>query len=171
MSISTRGGDKGFTSVYTGERVPKDHIICEICGTGDEFVCHLGELKHYIPEFYNVIENIQKEIFKINSFFATIGDKKEIFLISNEEIDEINKILEEYEKQTGELKGFIIPSENILAAKTDICRTICRRYERRMITYSININEVPETILQYVNRLSDVLYVIARLLGRKKEAK
>lgn len=171
MSISTKKGDKGFTSIYTGERVPKDHIICEICGTGDEFVCHLGELKHYIPEFYSLIENIQKKIFKINSFFATIGDKRDTFIITSEEIDEINRVLMDYESQCGELKGFIIPSENKLAAKTDICRTICRRYERRMITYSINIQEVPENILQYINRLSDVLYVIARLLGKNKEDK
>jgi len=171
MSISTRKGDKGFTSMYTGERVPKDHIICEICGTGDEFVCHLGELKHYIPQFFDVIENIQKKIFKINSFFATIGDKKKEFIITPEEIDEINKIVENYEGQCGVLKGFIIPSENILSAKADICRTICRRYERRMITYSININEVPESILQYINRLADIIYIIARLLGRKKEEK
>ena len=171
MSISTRKGDKGFTSIYTGERISKDHIICEICGTGDEFICHLGELKHSTPQYYSVIENVQRKIFKINSFFASIGEKRKTFIITDEEIKDINKILDEYESQCGELKGFMVPSENVLAAKADICRTICRRYERRIITYSINIKEVPDNILQYINRLSDVLYLIARLLGKDKEAK
>jgi cob(I)alamin adenosyltransferase len=169
MSISTKKGDKGFTGLYSGERVPKDHLICEICGTGDEFICHLGELKHKVPDFYDVIEKIQKKIFKINSFFATIDEKRELFILSADEIGEINNILEELEGKCGPLKGFIIPSENVLAAKSDICRTVCRRYERRIITYNINISEVPENVLQYVNRISDILYVIARLLGKKKE--
>jgi len=56
----------------------------------------------------------------------------------------------------------------VLAAKADICRTVCRRYERRIITYNTNISEVSENILQYVNRISDILYIIARLLGKKK---
>jgi len=92
--------------------------------------------------------------------------KRESFIVTDEEIKEIDKIFNEFEIQCGELKGFIIPSENILAAKADICRTICRRYERRIITYNINIKEVPGNILQYINRLSDVLYLIARLLGK-----
>lgn len=167
-SISTKKGDKGFTGLYSGERVPKDHIICEICGTGDEFICHLGEFKHNAPDFFDVIENIQKKIFKINSYFATIGEKRDLFLISADEIKEVNNILEEYERICGPLKGFIIPSENVLAAKADICRTVCRRYERRIITYNTNISEVSENILQYVNRISDILYIIARLLGKKK---
>ncbi|MDY6822073.1 MAG: cob(I)yrinic acid a,c-diamide adenosyltransferase [Deferribacterota bacterium] len=167
MSISTKKGDQGYTSIYTGERVSKDDIICEICGTGDEFICHLGELKLKSGIYLSVIEDIQKKIFKINSYFATKGEKKKDFIITEKEYLTLNDLLDSYENKCGPIKGFIIPSENLLAAKADICRTICRRYERRIVSYNNNIQKVHNNILKYVNRLSDVLYIMARLLGKK----
>lgn len=167
MSITTKKGDKGFTSIYSGESVPKDDVRCEICGTGDEFVSHLGELKFIAEEYLKEIEDIQKKIFKINSYFATIGEKRKDFVISNKEIDDFDILREKLERKCGPLKGFILPSENIQAAKADICRTICRKYERRIATFNNNIEEVDKNILIYVNRLSDVLYLMARILGKK----
>lgn len=163
MSVTTKGGDKGQTSLFSGERVPKDDIRIETLGTGDELVSNLGLLKFVIPSYFDMIERVQKNIFKINSHCADMSGEK--FIPEDSEITFLEDFIHEGEKQLN-LKGFIIPSENMEAARTDICRTVCRRFERRLISLSACANLNP-VVLKYINRLSDALYIMARLVGKE----
>ncbi len=165
MSVTTKGGDKGQTSLFSGERVSKDDIRIETLGTGDELVSNLGELKFIIPAYRDIIERVQKNIFTINSHCADTGGEK--FIPAEAEIDFLENFVREGEKQLN-LKGFIIPSENREAARTDVCRTVARRFERRLISLSGYANLNP-AVLKYVNRLSDFLYIMARLVGKENQ--
>ncbi|MGE4317847.1 MAG: cob(I)yrinic acid a,c-diamide adenosyltransferase [Deferribacterales bacterium] len=165
MSVTTKGGDKGQTSLFSGERVSKDDIRIEALGTGDELVSNLGELKFMVPAYRDIIERVQKNIFTINSHCADTGGEK--FIPAEAEIDFLENFVHEGEKQLS-LKGFIIPSENREAAKADVCRTVARRFERRLISLSGYANLNP-AVLKYVNRLSDFLYIMARLVGKENQ--
>lgn len=163
MSVTTKGGDKGQTSLFSGERVDKDDIRIETLGTGDELVSNLGVLKFVVPEYAPMIERIQKNIFTVNSHCADTSGEK--FMIADGELEFLEDFIKDGEKQLN-LKGFIIPSENIKAAKTDVCRTVCRRFERRLISLSACANVNP-AVIKYINRLSDTLYIMARLVGKE----
>ncbi|QAR33205.1 cob(I)yrinic acid a,c-diamide adenosyltransferase [Geovibrio thiophilus] len=167
MSVTTKTGDKGQTSLYTGERVDKDDPVMEFLGTGDELVSNLGELRLRVSAHAEDILRIQKTIFRINSYAAT-KKGRERFLIPQEEVDFLEGKTKEFEGITGELHGFIIPSENLNASKADICRTVARRYERRLITLSAYVN-FDTVVRKYVNRLSDMLFMMARVIGKEKD--
>lgn len=164
MSITTKGGDKGQTSLYSGQRVSKDDARIEAVGTGDELCSNLGELKFILPERRAMIEEAQKCIFTVNAHCADMDGGR--YDIAKEQIDFLENFISDGEKQLN-LKGFILPSENAAAAKADVCRTVCRRFERRLITLSACANVSP-AVLKYVNRLSDFLYILARLAGKEK---
>ena len=163
MSVTTKGGDKGQTSLYSGQRVSKDDIRIETVGTGDEFVSNLGELKFIVPVYRDIIERVQKNIFIVNAHCADADGGR--YDIDPAETEFLESFITEGEKHL-DMKGFTIPSENRGAAKADVCRTVCRRFERRLITLSACANVSP-AVLKYINRLSDFLYIIARLTGKE----
>lgn len=165
MSITTKGGDKGTTSLYSGQRVSKDDIRIEAVGTGDELVSNLGELKFLTPERREMIETVQKDIFTVNAHCADADGGR--YDIPQDKIEWMEAFISDGEKEL-DLKGFIIPSENRAAAKADVCRTVCRRFERRLISLSACANVSP-AVLKYINRLSDFLYILARLVGKENE--
>ncbi|MDK2945383.1 cob(I)yrinic acid a,c-diamide adenosyltransferase [Geotoga petraea] len=161
MSISTKKGDKGQTSLWSGERVNKDNIRVESYGTIDELNSHLGEAKHYVKSVYikNIIIDIQNDLFKVA---GTLASKEKLYVnpIESKDVDRLDQIVETLEGKIG-LKGFVIPGNTLSSAKIDVCRTICRRAERRIITLS-NSENVDLELRKYVNRLSDVLFLLAR---------
>ena len=158
MSIVTKSGDRGQTSLWSGERVSKDDIRVEAYGTLDELNSHLGEVKHLVDKnTKDAIENIQQIMIRIMGELAN-REKKFKNPIGNDEVDNLTTLVQQYEKEI-KLDGFVIPGKTINAAKIDICRTVCRRAERRIISLSKN-EEVSEHILRFVNRLSDLLFVI-----------
>lgn len=161
MSISTKKGDKGQTSLWSGERVNKDNIRVESYGTIDELNSHLGEAKHYVKSvrIKNIIIDIQNDLFKVA---GTLASKEKLYVspIEKKDVDKLNGIVESLESKMN-LKGFVIPGNTLSSAKIDVCRTISRRAERRIITLSNNEN-VDLELRKYVNRLSDVLFLLAR---------
>ncbi|MCL2062901.1 MAG: cob(I)yrinic acid a,c-diamide adenosyltransferase [Candidatus Cloacimonetes bacterium] len=163
--IATKTGDKGETSLYSGERVRKDDIRVESYGTIDELDAHLGEAKHHIkqPEIFEIIENIQKELKRVMGELASVR-KRFPNPISEHDVELLNSIIEKYEKSL-EINGFVISGKTMSSAKLDICRTVCRRAERHIMSLSSE-SSVSEHILAFVNRLSDVLYIFARLEER-----
>lgn len=163
MSVTTKGGDRGETVLFSGERVSKSDVRIEALGTGDELVSNIGELRFFVPEYDETLVRVQKNIFKINSHCADASGKK--FLPEQEELDFLESFIHEGEKNLN-LKGFIIPSENRAAAKCDVTRTVCRRFERRLISLAACAN-VDAAVLKYINRLSDFLYIMARLVGKE----
>ncbi len=161
MSIATKTGDKGKTSLLSGERVWKDDPRVEAYGAVDELNSFLGDAKHTIKNgpLKKIIENIQKDLFRI---CAELADNSQKFnnVIGNSEIEILNELLEQYEKKI-KLTGFIIPGNSPESAKLDLCRSVCRRAERKIITLN-NISLISSELIKYINRLSDLLFILAR---------
>ena len=166
MKIYTGFGDKGKTRLYGGEVVNKDHPRVEVYGTLDELNSWLGliatsesekEVKFFLIE-------IQNNIFNISSIIATPDVKeREKLKIKLDKLD--YKAIEEFIDKTNEkltpLENFILPGGSMLSSYYHISRTICRRAERTLIKL-FESNEVENDVLIYLNRLSDLLFVLAR---------
>ncbi|WGS65405.1 cob(I)yrinic acid a,c-diamide adenosyltransferase [Marinitoga aeolica] len=161
MSISTGGGDKGKTSLWSGERVSKDDLRVEAYGTIDELSSFLGEAKHYVKSYKvkNIINMIQNDLFKVAGELAS-KNKDFLYRINDEDVEQITQFVKFFEKRIN-LKGFVLTGNTIESAKLDVCRTIVRRAERRIVSLSKNA-DISEPLLKYINRLSDLLFVMAR---------
>jgi ATP:cob(I)alamin adenosyltransferase len=161
MSISTGRGDKGKTSLWSGEEVFKDDLRVESYGTVDELNSFLGKAKHECASAVvkNAIHNIQKDLFKVSSELASKNNKKGK-LINEEDIESMKNQINYYEAKV-DLKGFVVPGLTPQSAFIDICRTIARRAERRIVSLSQE-EEISENLLKYINKLSDLLYLLAR---------
>lgn len=167
MKIYTKTGDKGKTSLYDNTRVYKDSIRIESYGTIDELNSSLGFAKNFIEneKINEIILQIQRSLFNVAGELAT--KKKGNFpeKINDENVKELEKIIDEYLSKMNENQKskFIIPGSNKSSAALHLSRTICRRAERRIITLS-RTEEVSSILIKYVNRLSDVIYTLARYL-------
>jgi len=161
MSISTKTGDNGETSLWSGERISKDDIRVEAYGTIDELNSSISEANYYLKshEVKRIINEVQNNLFKVAGELAS---KSKIYKypVQEEDVVKITNYVYEFEKRLN-LKGFVIPGRTLQSAKLDICRTIARRAERRIIALDKK-EPVPEPLKKYVNRLSDLLFVLAR---------
>ncbi len=168
MKIYTKKGDQGTTSLIGGTRVPKNHIKIEAYGTVDELNSWLGVLKDMTSQnFYiNFIENIQNQLFNIGSLLAEDKENSKMKLPSIDEnviiamennIDHLDSILPA-------LKNFILPGGNLGNSYAHVARCVCRRAERNVVELS-HIEKIDPIILQFLNRLSDWLFVFARYLS------
>lgn len=161
MSISTKTGDKGTTGLWSGERVWKDDQRVESYGTIDELNSFLGEAKHYVEseKIFRQIEEIQNDLFRVAGQLAS-RDKLYVEPLTESDIEKLTRWVHEYEEEV-KLSGFVIPGSTISSAKLDICRTIARRAERCIITLMKN-ETIPAELVSYTNRLSDLLFIMAR---------
>ncbi len=162
MSISTKGGDRGKTGLWSGERTWKDDIRVEAYGTVDELNSFLGDAKHSISgnEMQSRIETIQNELFRVAGELAS-QSKQFVETISGKEVERITSWVHEYEKKV-ELTGFVVPGSTPASAKLDICRTVARRAERRIISLSRK-DDISNDLIRYINRLSDLLFIMGRV--------
>jgi cob(I)alamin adenosyltransferase len=171
MKIYTKTGDKGTTSLIGGTKVPKSHVRIEAYGTVDELNSYLGLLRDIIPHLHStgLIAVIQDRLFTIGSSLACDPEKeprmklpdlqmKDIQLLENE-IDSMNEELEP-------MKNFIIPGGHPTISHIHIARCICRRAERACVRLEMESLEVEPLVLQYLNRLSDYLFMLARFAGK-----
>lgn len=166
MRIYTRGGDKGKTGIHGGQRVEKDDIRIEANGCLDELNSMIGVVRAFLTpehEWQQLLYRIQREIMVVMSNVATpseIRDKnpnpldKDIVLFCEEQIDLLT------EKMNGN-NDFILPGGDLVSSHLHMARTIVRRSERRLWTLHRK-DPLPEVILQLVNRLSDLFFVMAR---------
>ncbi|VVB81348.1 Cobalamin adenosyltransferase [uncultured archaeon] len=162
MSIVTKGGDKGETSLLGGQRVPKTDCRIEAYGTVDELNASIGVARSYVKDSSakKTLHQVQNDLFKIGAELA--GAKKKITAKDTKKIEnEVYKI----EKKLPLQKSFILPAGNQSSTHLHLARTICRRAERRVLPCKPN----PE-IIRYLNRLGDLLFIYARLENRKDEA-
>lgn len=160
MSISTKTGDKGKTSLWSGERVQKNSRRVEAYGTVDELNSTLAEAKHLVKsdKVRTMVVEIQNDLFRVAGALASTGDYA--YPVTTEDVERITGYVHEFEKEV-ELTGFVIPGNTIQSAKLDVCRTVARRAERRILTLTEEEN-IPEPVKKYVNRLSDLIYMLAR---------
>ncbi|NMA87301.1 MAG: cob(I)yrinic acid a,c-diamide adenosyltransferase, partial [Tissierellia bacterium] len=136
MNIYTKTGDKGTTSLFDNKRVSKDDVRVEAYGTIDELVSALGLAKNYIEdnEIYNLIEQVQNKLFTVASILATEDKGKIKHHVIEEDIEFLEKNIDKYMGLLNNPTGFIIPGSGKASGHLHLCRTICRRAERRIIT-------------------------------------
>ena len=162
MTIMTQTGDRGLTSLFSGERVSKDDIRIEACGTMDELYAFVSEASLSVARVENIeiLEHLKPTLRRVMSELSS-AQKSFSNPISDADIDHLTLLVKKYEKYLN-ITGFVDAKENIPSAKLDICRAVCRRAERRIVSLS-KVTEVSENLLIYINRLSDLLFVMSRL--------
>ena len=167
MSITTKGGDKGQTSLYSGERVLKSDLRVDAYGTLDELDAFIGEAKHHVDdeEVRTLLIDTQNRLYRVMGQLATPSMEYPM-PVCESEVEEIPATIRHFEDYVN-LKGFVIPGSCLASARLDICRTVARRAERRVIALS-QVADVPETLMKYVNRLSDFFYILARYIEVKQ---
>lgn len=161
MSITTKTGDHGQTSLYSGERVWKDDLRVDAYGSLDELDAHIGDAAHAVedPLLRKHLSDIQNILYRVMGQLASPGVAYPYPILPGD-VEEITALIHALEEKTP-LKGFVLPGSTPASAKLDICRTIARRAERRLISLA-RVATVPEALMQYVNRLSDLFFMLAR---------
>ena len=169
--IYTRTGDRGMTGIHGGTRVPKDDIRIEANGTLDELNCQLGVIRSLLSEnsgaerasYDDILHGIQKNLMVVMSQVATPAaerDQNPNAMPENLVVD-CEVTMDVLTAEAGPSRHFLLPGGTPLAAQLQLARAICRRAERRLWTLHRE-DPLPEEILKYVNRLSDLFFVMAR---------
>ncbi|MBL1212049.1 MAG: cob(I)yrinic acid a,c-diamide adenosyltransferase [Ignavibacteriae bacterium] len=167
MKIYTKTGDTGKTGLFGGKRVSKDDLRIEAYGTIDELNGLLGIAvsKMLSERIKKDIVLIQNELFNLGADLATPLDENKIKIsiprISDTDITRLEKLIDNYQKELPELRVFILPGGLEGSSILHLSRTVCRRAERRIVELS-NTESIGEAVLKYINRLSDLLFVLAR---------
>lgn len=164
MPIYTHTGDKGQTSLVGGTRVSKTHLRLEAYGTVDEFSSHLGLLCAMLTDEHDkqFIINIQQTLFDLSTILATEPESRyQPKPLAASLITEIENEIDQIQATLLQLRAFIIPGGTQASAQAHVCRTVCRRAERRILSLAETVS-VDDILLQYMNRLSDYLFVLAR---------
>ncbi len=172
MSVYTRFGDKGNTSLFGGMTVSKTDPRIETCGNLDELNSSLGVVVARIKDkkIKEELLKIQKDIFEIGAIIARPSLKKEEKKYFLERVKEFEKIIDNLTKKLPELENFILPGGGETGSLLHLSRTIARRAERRIVGLSEH-DVVNEEILVYINRLSDLLFTFARYINFKEKKK
>jgi len=176
--VYTRTGDKGETGLVGGKRVPKDSPRIEAYGTIDELNSIVGlarvfnEEKLSEGEAYrfldSVLRQIEDELFDLGSELATPPDffKEGMYRVSEREVKKLEQLMDECQKELEPLKSFVLPGGGKIGAYLHQCRTVCRRAEREILRLS-RVEELNEWSLKYVNRLSDLFFVLSRWISKQ----
>ncbi len=165
--IYTRTGDDGTTGLFGGERVSKDDFRIEAYGTVDELNSILGLVRTALiagTDIDNVILSLQNDLFVLGADLATPKDQKIKFAIpriTQEQIERLEKFIDQFNIVLPELKRFILPGGSEASARLHLARTVARRAERILVTLSAKENIGVHDII-FLNRVSDLLYVLAR---------
>lgn len=162
--IYTRTGDDGSTGLTDGARVPKDHPRIEAIGTVDELNSAVGVLltEDLSAEIRALLTGVQHDLFDLGGELSTPGAAS----LVDERVATLEQALDRLNTNLGPLKEFILPGGSRAAAAAHLARTICRRAERRLITLRRS-DSVSAISLRYLNRLSDLLFVVAREANRQ----
>ncbi len=173
MKIYTKKGDKGKSQLLGGSMVDKNHIKLECYGTIDELNSFIGNIyDQEISIFHKeILFKIQNQLFNLGSIISFDGEKDKIKLpnITTQNIKMLEKAIDKMEEELPMLKAFILPSGHPSASKCHIARTVCRRAERNLVALSQE-EQIDNLYIQYLNRLSDYLFVLARAILKDKNA-
>jgi len=174
MKIYTKTGDEGFTSLYGGKRVTKNHARIEAYGTIDELNSFVGLLRDQeISEGdKNFLLQIQTQLFSVGAIMATPNDNQKRLNIQKVKPESTEALEQEIDRMDGDLPQmthFILPGGHPIVSYCHVARSSCRRAER--LAYELNHFEpLDEEVLKYLNRLSDYLFVLARKLTKENGA-
>ena len=172
-NIYTRTGDAGMTSLVGGVRVSKADSRLEAYGTVDELNSFLGLLLTYLTDEKDCarVMQIQNDLFSLGSYLATDQTQtalRAFAVITEEQVKWMENAIDDTEDGLPGWKGFVIPGGTRGAAVCHVCRTVCRRAERRILRLAEEV-EVPPMLLAYMNRLSDYLFVLSRKMNQDEK--
>ncbi|MGQ0571318.1 MAG: cob(I)yrinic acid a,c-diamide adenosyltransferase [Armatimonadota bacterium] len=164
--IYTKTGDSGETGLFGGGRVPKDDPRVEAYGTVDEVNSVLGVVAaHLDVELSDRVHAIQRTLFDIGADLAT-PEPGRVPAVGAEAVTSLERLIDHWETELEPLRSFILPGGAAAAALCHLARSLVRRAERRTVTLARSSQVNPE-ILRYLNRLSDCLFVLARVLNHR----
>lgn len=169
MPIYTRTGDKGKTSLFNGKKISKDSVYIEAIGSVDELNALLGVCASKADKkLRSEIEKIQSDLFMIGASLA--NPKSSLKIDLEKRAREFEILIDEMTKKLPRLMNFILPGGGEAGASIHLARTVCRRTERNLVSFSKK-QKLNSSILIYVNRLSDVLFTMARYTNLKDKKK
>ena len=173
MKIYTRTGDSGSTALFGGGRVSKDHIRVAAYGDVDELNSVIGLVRATAPREFEdaLLESIQRDLFSIGGHLATPDPDKvrktlEKASLSADQVAEFERVIDAADRELPALTAFVLPAGTPKAATLHVARTVCRRAERQVVHLAAQ-ETVPELFLVYLNRLSDLLFTLARLANHR----
>ncbi len=176
MKIYTKTGDTGETGLFGGGRVSKDHPRVEAYGDVDELNAALGVARtiEIMPRIDDIVVLVQRDLFSLGSLLATPDREKkrqhlEKARIDEDRITQLERAIDEGEAELEPLRAFIVPGGTPKSAALHVARTVCRRAERRVIALTREV-EIPSIVVTYLNRLSDLLFVLSRVANRRAGA-
>jgi ATP:cob(I)alamin adenosyltransferase len=166
MNIYTKSGDSGETSLYGGTRITKDSLRVWCYGTVDEADGVLGVVHAStdVPKVKDIVRAIQRKLFVLNVELAADESKQKLLkeCITEDDISYLEGIIDEYTNEFGKMTGFSIPGETVCSALLHVARTVIRRCERHVVALAKE-EYVSKDVLKYINRLSDVLFVLGKI--------
>ena len=178
FKLYTRKGDDGTTGLLSGKRLSKHHIRIKAYGTVDELNAWVGMIRNFKTD-----KNTDKTLVKIQQELMIIASQlsddttfevsklvKILDPISEEEVKHLEDQIDQINNELPELKNFVIPGGHMLVSYTHLARCTCRRAER-FVTEFNEIENIPQIIIAYINRLSDYLFILARKLAKDYEVK
>jgi cob(I)alamin adenosyltransferase len=178
LRIYTRTGDAGDTGLFGGGRVPKSHPRVEAYGDVDELNATIGFARsiEQMPRIDEVLVPIQRDLFAIGALLATPDREKmkqhlEKARVDEDRISQLEQAIDDGDAGLEPLRSFIVPGGTPKAAALHVARTVCRRAERRVVALSeAGVDEIPGVVVIYLNRLSDLLFTLARVANRRAGA-
>jgi ATP:cob(I)alamin adenosyltransferase len=166
MSVYTKTGDKGETSLYDGTRIPKNSLRVEVYGTIDEVNTQISFAQKAVlnNKTKKILNMIQHKLFILAGEIATFDQEKrsrKSSSIKDKDINELEQIIDDYSKNLEAVQSFVLPGKIESSSRLHVARTVTRRAERLIVELS-NHEDVREVLIKYLNRLSDVMYIFAR---------
>ncbi len=170
MKVYTRTGDKGQTSLVGGQRISKSCQRLETYGMVDELNSHAGVLITFVDEEADksFLVDVQNTLFVVGGYLATADTEsaeRVTGVMTEDKVDAVEVEIDRLQEMLHPLKNFILPGGTRAAAYAHVCRTVCRRTERQIIRLVESGEKVDETLVAYINRLSDYFFVLARKLN------
>jgi cob(I)alamin adenosyltransferase len=174
QKIYTKTGDDGTTGLFAGSRVKKNNIRLETYGTLDEINAYLGVIRSFglKPDINKILVAVQEKIFTICAKLASDDKGRQLtepISFSENDVKMLEEAIDLYEQNLPELKNFIIPGDDQLGAFCHVARTVCRRAERQMVHFA-GYYPLPMFSLEFINRLSDFLFVLSRKVAYDKDS-
>ena len=176
MKIYTRTGDTGDTGLFGGGRVAKDHPRVASYGDVDELNAAIGVARaaEALPRVDEVLVPIQRDLFAIGALLATPDREKMAQQLSKAQLDDeriaqLERAIDDCERELEPLRSFILPGGTPKSAALHVARTVCRRAERSVVGLPVDEN-IPAIVVVYLNRLSDLLFMLSRVANRQAGA-
>lgn len=178
MKIYTKTGDRGDTGLFGGSRVPKSHPRVEAYGDVDELNAVLGAARavERMARIDDILISVQRDLFAIGALLATPDREKMRQHLDKARVDEtrvveLERAIDDGDSELEPLRAFIVPGGTPKAAALHVARTVCRRAERRVVQLAEDASMgIPPIVVIYLNRLSDLLFTLARVANRRANA-